>query len=502
MRKLLLSGAAALALLALQPTSAAALPAFPGAEGGGATSVGGRGGAVIKVTNLNDSGTGSLRACAIASGPRTCVFTVGGTISLLSQITITNPNITIAGQTAPGGGILLRGTSMPNTGGGNGNLILIKTNNVIIRYMRFRFGQNANVQDGGPLAIYGDTGATVNKIIFDHVSISWGNDENFLLWSQGAHINSVTLQYSISSEGLGGKGGIVGSHVADARLNMTNIDIHHNYFAHQEDRNPYLGVKEQSVLANVVYNWGSSGGTTMRGGISIDVVGNAHRGGPSSAGGSNPNDYIFYPAGTAGCDNLTYCISGNPSIYISQNVSYISGSWTNAATDNWPLIESWTPETGEIALSTSYRRMSRLTAPTYPVTVGDPLALPAALLPVVGAYQRLDCDGSWVAARDAVDTRVVGHYNSGTGALVTSEGNVGGFPTIAAGTACTDTDNDGMPNTYEINHGLDPNIANASLDADRDGWTNIEEYMNGAPQNPLLASAAKSGAAANKRVGG
>ncbi|HLO14114.1 MAG TPA: hypothetical protein VK206_04735, partial [Anaerolineales bacterium] len=155
---------------ASSPTS---VVAFPGAEGFGAQSVGGRGGKVIEVTNLNDSGPGSLRACAAAQGPRICVFRTGGTITTQSEIVVTNPFLTIAGQTAPGGGITLRASQSYT-----GETLVISTHDVIIRYVRFRAGASA-------LANSVRRSLTLNNggynIILDHDSLSWATDQPLLL---------------------------------------------------------------------------------------------------------------------------------------------------------------------------------------------------------------------------------------------------------------------------------------------------------------------------------
>jgi pectate lyase len=160
-------------LLGCNPIDAAALRAFPGAEGFGANALGGRGGRVIEVTNLNDSSSGSLRNCIIASGPRTCVFRTGGTITLNSQLLITNPNLTIAGQTAPGGGIALR--SAPTY---SKTLLMVAAPNVIIRHIRVRPGKpNAGLPVSSQQALQiGNDNSEVYNVILDHVSATWGID--------------------------------------------------------------------------------------------------------------------------------------------------------------------------------------------------------------------------------------------------------------------------------------------------------------------------------------
>jgi hypothetical protein len=203
------------------PAAQAAPAAFPGAQGGGAVSVGGRGGSVFNVTNLNDSGPGSLRECATASGPRTCIFRVGGTIRFRTPLYIRNPFITIAGQTAPGGGILLRGTSMDKSIN-DSSMIQIWASDVIIRYLRVRVGAGDWPAETGR----GVSVRTGSRIMLDHLSISWSPDDTVELWDQRtgqASAKNYTLSNSIISEGLSeGKGVINGTNSSSGGIEMTN----------------------------------------------------------------------------------------------------------------------------------------------------------------------------------------------------------------------------------------------------------------------------------------
>ena len=173
-----------LSLMAFQ-SPASALPAFPGAEGFGSQTIGGRGGKVYFVTNLNDSGSGSLRAALEASGPRIVVFRTGGTISLNSSLNISNPYITIAGQTAPGGGITIKGGD-----------IRVSTHDVVMRYITSRRGAGGNNHAG---TLYANNSNNVYNIVIDHCSFSWGVDETFSTWYR---VYDFTLQNSIISEAL------------------------------------------------------------------------------------------------------------------------------------------------------------------------------------------------------------------------------------------------------------------------------------------------------------
>ena len=471
----------ALIILGITSTAWASVPAFLGAEGGGAESVGGRGGRIIEVTNLNSDGPGSFRAACEASGPRIVVFRVGGIIDLNgSSINITNPYITIAGQTAPGGGILIKGK---NISSGNGPII-IKTHNVVIRFIQVRIGSSSYPsQEGDAISIRGNAGADVTKIIIDHCSLSWGSDENFEIWSQGAYIKKVTFSWNISSECLSGhsKGAIIGSDVSDARNNMEQIDIHHNIFMSNDARNPYVGVKDQTIINNLIYNWGRGAGIMARGGIMVDIIGNICKTGPNSDHDSEPDDIKWHPYDGPSCSQSTYCINGNSSIYLEGN---IGDNHNDPDADNWHMIKGWVPA-GDFSLPASYRRitpLSTINPRIYPITIQhvNNDNLEDTLLTDAGASKRLDENGNWVSNRNAVDLRLIQEYKDGTGQIPENEDDVGGYPTIAPGTPYTDTDHDGMPDAWETVHGFNPNDpSDGPQDADNDGYTNVEEFLNG-----------------------
>jgi hypothetical protein len=456
-----------LGLFAFAPSFAsAAVPAFPGAQGGGAVSVGGRGGQVIEVTNLNDSGAGSLRACVQASGPRTCVFRVGGTINLLSALRIKNPFLTIAGQTAPGGGILLRGTSIGD------EMIILNNTNMVIRYLRIRKGfstpcSNGATSDCGTNIVLGaDAGTT----IIDHVSSSWNQDESF-----GTSIGTnVTFSYNLSAEGLSSHstGISAGGSTPAISARMTNIDLHHNLSMSNSHRNPILRVKSSRVVNNLWYNqrWWV---TRTAGGISADIIGNKYKRGPL-----NPTNGL-HEVGILGVESRS--VTGLPSVYLSGNVGW---KQTNPAGDQWLMAATVLNavnggEGGPIVAS--WRRAAPMANTTYPI-IAEPVGnIEASILPTVGASRRLDCNGNWVANRDAVDTRLIKQYQTNTGStsLISHESQAGGFPAIAGGTACTDTDHDGMPDVWETARGLNPNNAADRNAVAASGYTNLEVYLAG-----------------------
>ena len=270
-----------LGLFAFAPTFAsAAVPAFPGAEGGGAASVGGRGGRVIEVTNLNDSGPGSFRDAVSQTGPRTVVFRLGGTITLQSQVLIRKPYLTIAGQTAPGGGIQLRG---------HGIVITDPAHDVIARYIRHRRGwSNPNGGSAKGFGISARSNAVYNVIV-DHSSFGWQQDDNDA-WQK---LRNITFQWNIFAEGnnpeafngIGGKGLLIGAPPGLGH-EMGSISIHHNYITSNYMRNPSIaGHGPTEVVNNVIYNWGPLPSTVQNrgGGTAVNFIGNYYKAGPDSS---------------------------------------------------------------------------------------------------------------------------------------------------------------------------------------------------------------------------
>ncbi len=415
--------------------SAAAIPAFPGAEGYGALAAGGRGGRVIEVTNLNDVGPGSLRAAVTASGPRIIVFRIGGTIELQSDLVIKGENqayLTIAGQTAPGGGILLK----------KYGLQIIDTHDIVVRYLRIRTG-NAGAKEG--LVIYGYEGFA-HDIIIDHVSISWVTDDN-LIWG---NVWNVTIQWSMFAEGsrdivdpvlyCGGCGFLWGP------IDKVNhVSFHHNLLEHNYYRNPLVGGGEHEVINNVIYNPGWSA-TIMMGypqyppyPISIDFIGNYYKNGPDTR--TSVAEISF--------DNHD---GNNVSLYARDNFG-----WNYNLNDPYSMIQ---------AKSYQKRLAPLASPPSVPVTIHDHEQAQNLVISKVGAT---------LPRRDAVDVRLINEFNTTTGKL----GIGSDFPVITNGTPPLDSDHDGIPDNWETLHGLNAaNAADGDRDANGDGYTNIEAYLN------------------------
>jgi pectate lyase len=416
--------------------------AFPGAEGAGCHSIGGRGGTIYEVTNLNDSGAGSLRAAVEAGGPRIVVFRISGTIELQSTLRISNPFITIAGQTAPGAGICLK-----NYG------LRISADHVIVRYIRCRPGDNRGE------GVDGLSVSSGRDIIIDHCSASWAVDETLSVSTSG-RLGNVTVQWcliteslncSVHSKGCHGYGSLV-------RGGWGNVySFHHNLYAHHKGRSPRPGnYNDHSTdpdglvfdfRNNVVYNWGGS-----YAGYNADT--------DSLTKMNFANNY--YKAGPDSTDNYAFkekCTAAR---------AYFSGNYMNAACpgDPWSLVnfDGFTE-----AQKNAYKQSSPIAVPT--VQTDDAMT----------AYERVLADaGATFPQRDAVDVRVINHVTNGTGAIIDDEDQVGGWPQLESATPPADTDHDGMPDNWELAKGFNPNDpADGPGDRNGDGYTNVEEYLNG-----------------------
>lgn len=508
------------------------VPAFPGAEGGGALSMGGRGGAVHEVTNLDDSGPGSLRACVQASGPRTCVFRVGGTIVLRSTLFVVNPYLTIAGQTAPGDGIQLVGPfstgdpASPDNAAG-ASTVTIATHDVIVRYLRVRHGLVRGDLCGGPgcdwarcragdrqggacvverypdninLSPTAQSSGAAENVIFDHVSSQWGEGKSLGGWNNiGVNkLRNVTVQWSMVGETLRGMstGLIIGSDnpgvegSRDFSNSITDFDWHHNLSMSTSHRHPLIKAKTARFQSNLVYNWAYFA-TQIGGGAVVDVLDNSYRRGPMTNGS---HEIQVYPW-TA---NVTVP-SGDASLHIARNVGPNNA---DPAAENWGKMTYWIlqetaaeDQPGTRMLDGSaYQRAAPLPSPGVPITVTPVGAeLDDLVLGQAGASARLTCEGTWVPARDALDRRFVADYRDGTGpndgstgcsgarCIPQSEVNTpeGGFPSLASGAPCVDSDRDGMPDAWETARGLDPADPSDGPRIGADGYSSLERYLNG-----------------------
>jgi len=453
MNKITLFIIAALFLAGSQ--SAVILPAFPNAEGFGANTIGGRGGTVYIVTNTNDAGAGTLRQCVEAIGARTCVFETGGLITLQSPLVISNPYITIAGQTATGGGITLKSL--------NGDEIFVtQTHDVIIRYITVRAGAGGENHTNQ----IAKNGTELYNIIIDHNSLSWGVDSNIETWYR---VNGATVSWSIISEGLNcsthskgchSKGVMIGGYKGSEAggVGSENISLLNNLMAHNVDRNPLMqlcGIAQ--VVNNVTYNPGTTFShqqlNCTAGASYVNWINNYHKKG---AQGSY-TDLKIIPADSGTC---------------GQGKAFISGNYGNGTSGAWSQSMS-----GSCAGRTDIITTIPASAPIV-TTVSAQLAY-NNVLAMAGNSQAIDCNGAWYSRRDAIDARIVNDVKNGTGNIIDDPSEVGGWITPAFGVACGDTDRDGIPNSYELSHGLDPNNNADGKSIAPDGYTWLEDYFNG-----------------------
>ena len=456
-------------ILALVPIGYAvdtpSVPAFPGAEGYGAVTRGGRGGKVILVTNLNDTGPGSLRDACEAEGPRIVVFRVSGTIDLASALKISNPYITIAGQTAPGDGICIKKYPLS-----------INTSEVIIRYIRVRLGDETD-DDADAIS-----GRYNKNIIIDHVSASWSVDETMSIY----HCENVTIQWCLISESMYNSGHVKGAHGYGGIWGSNYSTYHHNLFAHHTSRNPRFasGCGYNDFRNNVVYNWGFNstyGGEKQQQGNErfnfsvINMVANYYKPGPATRPGE-----VTYRIVNPSSRNL---VDDFGKWFVADNV--VHGNSTVTA-NNW---DGGVQPHGD----SSHIAGLKLQQPFESVPINQQTA--------EEAYSSvLESVGASLPKRDAVDARIVDETRNGyatyegetyknsksvpdkskKSGVIDSQTDVGGWPELKSLPAPTDSDSDGMPDEWEKRYGFDArDAANASKDNDSDGYTNIEEYLNG-----------------------
>lgn len=447
-------------LAALLPATAfgQTLPAFPGAEGWGAETAGGRGGQVIIVDTLEDTeaadGRTSLREAIMTPGPRMILFSVSGVIYLKEPLYIgsnkglydfgKNPydDVTIAGQSAPGGGITLDGFPL---------MITNHVEDVVVRFLRFRNSYRDLKGENGPKSM-GDGIAIdeARRVVIDHCSVAWATDEAISFETNENF--DITIQYSIVAETLLNGGHEAGTHSRGMNVayGADRIAIHHNFFSSNDRRNAHLvgDRREDYTLQpyfdfrnNLVYNWGSAG-THMGFGSLSNVVGNLFVEGPGTEYNVHPMEMEDDDAGTA--------------IYLEGNVSATYGDvQTNLVKFPNNVVVGVVDEP--------------FAAPS--VTVFSLDYLEETVLPLIGAMPH-----------DELDLRLFEEYAMGggqVGASPTCDEHSCPTPVPAAGVAAPDADGDGMPDEWEELHGLDPeDAADAAGDSDGDGYTNLEQYLN------------------------
>ena len=430
--------------------------AFPTAEGYGKYTVGGRGGKVYEVTNINDSGEGSLRAAVEAKGPRTVVFRVSGTIDLKRNLVIRNPYITIAGQTVPGDGICVKRYPL-----------MIGADEVIIRYIRVRFGDESGQDSDAISARY------VKNLILDHVSASWSVDETMSIY----HCENITVQWCMITESMFNSNHVKSTHGFGGIWGSNYSTYHHNLIAHHSSRNPRFasGCGNTDYRNNVLYNWGYQscyGGEKQQKGnakfnfSNINIVANYYKPGPATAPGK-VSHRIASPSSRGDGDHGKWYIDDN---VVEGNATVTADNWNDGVQPSKPIF--------------------KLDRPWAAMAINQQTAQEA--------YKSvLENAGATLPKRDAVDARIIEETRNGTATyegiyktkktvpdksricgIIDSQTDVGGWPELRSTTAPTDTDHDGMPDDWEIMKDLNPNNAADRNNVAADGYTNLEAYLN------------------------
>lgn len=427
------------------------LKAFPGAEGFGKYSKGGRGGRVIYVTNLNDSGEGSLRHAIDQSGPRTVLFKVSGYITLNSALMIKDNNITIAGQTAPGDGVTLR-----ISGNGDFPCMRVKASDVIIRGIRFRPGPGKikSIMGDGLVLLSG------NNIIIDHCSFSWSTDE--LTDPYGA--TNVTYQHCIFSEALMYSSHIYSTDPSNSQYRSPHsmgmligdksdkVSIYNSLFAHNNQRNPLIGGNTSiggdfELVNNVYYNWGAFG-TVIKTGSNSQV---------------NLINSLHIPGNNTNKNRKPILIGETASVFCRNNQSDYRNFGEN---EELALAYFKSPfnETVE---------KSKLNKTPFPFPLSDTKLKSRELL--------LDdiLNDSGAFKTDQVDFRIIQDVTNQSGSFIDDPSEVGGYPMLETGQNYPDQDNDGMDDNWEIQNGLNPNdSSDGNSNVTDKGYTNLEKFLH------------------------
>lgn len=450
----------------------ATILAFPGAEGGGAFTAGGRGGKVMVVTSLADSGPGTLREACESGGARIVVFNVAGIIELQTPINIRAPYITIAGQTAPGDGVCVAGESF-----------LIDTHDVIVRFMRFRRGKTEVTRRDDALG-----GNGIGNIIIDHVSASWGLDENMSMYRHvydrdGKNLKlptvNITIQNSIFSEALD-----TYNHAFGSTIGGLNSTFMRNLWASNISRNPSVGMYgDFGFVNNVVWNWWNR---TADGGDHrslYNFINNYYKPGPITPVGEPISYRILKPE--SGRDKEHEHTFGKA--YVHGNI--VEGN-AKVTEDNW---DGGVQPEAELSVLTEIR-----------VDKPFPLSNFGKIMSAQESYRYvLDNVGAILPMRDAVDKRIVKQVKTGKvfysepkkeifqspyvkrrlpvdsykKGIISDIDQVGGYPEYK-GVPYKDADNDGLPDDYERSNGLNPKDSSDAAQISETGYAHIENYLN------------------------
>lgn len=439
---------------------------FPGADGGASNILGGTGGSVYTVTSLADDGSeGTLRYAVNQSGVRTIVFNVSGNIVLTKALDIANGDLTIAGQTAPEGGITIAGFP-----------VTVKASNVILRFLRFRLGADNSAATADETHFSAEDGDALGakdcqNIMVDHCSMSWSTDE----CASFSRIKNLTVQYCIISEALKKSTHVKGDHGYGGIWGGVNATYHHNLIADNDSRNPrfdheyvagpYRGPID--YVNNVVYNWGGNstyGGEVKDGGtqFTINMQNNYYKAGPSSSHTGRLMEL------TSTCSNCNAATS-----VATPAKLFIDGNMVNGTAADWTAVDKDANDSRTLDDILSLSKLSE--------KYTNGLTLINYLETAQQAYESVISFVGASLSRDAVDSRILDQVKNNTGALINDASEVGGFPVIPSVSRPDgfDTDGDGMPDAWEDANGLDKT-------SKKDGsqyilsskYTNLEVYLN------------------------
>lgn len=492
MKKLLLTLLATVVTLCASAQFDSA-PAFPGAEGFGRYTTGGRGGAVYHVTTLEDTGDkGSFRWACNQKGKRTIVFDVSGTIYLTSELSLRNGDVSILGQTAPGDGICI--ADYPFT---------IHADNVIIRFMRFRLG-NYNVanHEGDGLG-----GMDQANIVVDHCSVSWSIDECLSVYGS----RNISVQWNIVSQSLVNSGHSKGNHGFGGNWGGSGASYHHNLMAHHTSRTPRLGPRpgtqtdeRMDMRNNVIYNWGGNGCYGGEG-MNVNIVNNYYKPGPGTltrnatiqrriaAPGIRTSEYTGHNTSNPNQWDVMWHVWGK--YYVVGNVN---SRYSDVTNDNWTYgVYNQIDASGNDGTYTQATKDTmRIDAPISYGYVTTHTADKAyeKVVEYAGASYKRDSHDAYIA--DDVRNGVASHCAPGTTTgFIDNQEQAGGWPELASTAAPVDTDGDGMPDEWEKENGLDPNNADDrnkyNLDSRR-YYTNLEVYCNSLVEDLVKAQNAEA----------
>lgn len=456
-----------LLIFLLCTVNAYALPVFPGAEGFGTNTSGGRGGIVCQVTNLNDEGAGSLRACIEEAGPRLIIFRQGGTIRLHSPLIITNPYISIFGQTASGSGIMLTGNDVLSD-----ELLTITTHDVVIQHLRLR--QSLTDKPAcchnviGIKGVEGESdGSQVHDIVLDHCSVSGATGNAIALEYD---TNTLTISNSILGPGIvtaSKEASIEGKGITIDGEGSHSISLHHNLIVDSQEQNPGLQIAKgvADIVNNVVYNWVKKGAEIRsdNGEAQLNMVHNL---------------YIMGPDSTPDTPEIIASHTGkNYQLFLEENLSIRDAEQPEPLPVNLGL-EGW-PDN-------SWEASSRFESPLVDTVKSNTVR--KKLLAMVGAN---------LPKRDFIDKNLVQqvkHYQdrlaycsslNPKGDKLQCDQYVSQLPDYTAGKPLADKDNDGMPDEWEKKNNLNPEQDDALQDSNINGYSNIEEWIFSLTPPPL-----------------